>query len=102
MDILNIIYYTIENDSKKTLSLRSLCMKDENSRLEAIFYAVKDSNDAQDLLEKLSELLYEHIEFEFEERSYIRFKVIDAYGNTNHLKLQKQKAIHRRIKNEND
>ena len=91
MEVSNIIYYTRQNQKSRTLSLRSLCMKDENNGLEAIFFVTNDTNDAQDLLDKLSKLIYEQLELEIDNLSYIRFKVTDAYGNTNYLKFQKQK-----------
>ena len=93
MEISNIIYYTRQNEKSKTLSLRNLCFKDENKGLENIFYIVKDAINTQDFLEQFHDLFYESIELESEAPSYIRFKVIDAYDNTNYLKLKKPKTI---------
>jgi hypothetical protein len=36
-------------------------------------------------------MCHEHIEFECEEPSYIRFTVVDAYDNINYLKFKKAK-----------
>jgi hypothetical protein len=36
-------------------------------------------------------MCYEHIELECDEPSHIRFTVVDAYDNTNYLKLKKTK-----------
>ena len=93
MEISNIIYYTRQNEKSRTLSLRDLCLKGENKGLENIFYIVKDSINIQDFLYRFHELFYESIALESEESSYIRFKVIDAYANTNYLKLKKQKTM---------
>ena len=44
MDFKRIIYYTRENDTGKTISLRDLCIKEEyDAGLETIFYMVRDS-----------------------------------------------------------
>ena len=93
MNISKIIYYTIENDKKKTVSLRALWLREETLGLEIIFQIIKDADDIQSLEEKLNEICYEHIEFERETDSYIRFLVIDAYDNTNYLKLKKARLI---------
>ena len=93
MEVSNIIYYTRQNEKSKTLSLRNLCLKETYDRgLQTVFYAVRDSVDAQDLLENLQKTCHEQIEFEFENPRYIRFRVVDAYGNKNHLKFKKQKT----------
>ena len=104
LETKRIIYYTIENDHKKTLSLRSLCAKDtyENG-LEAIFYAVRDSSDAQTLLEVLRNLYYESFELIEDTIAHILFKVVDVYENTNYLKLQKvKKFVTKENTNENN
>ena len=90
MEVSNIIYYTRQNEKSRTLSLRNLCLKETyNCGLQAIFYAVRNSVDAQDLLTNLQKICHEKIEFECENPGYIRFTVIDASGNKNHLKLKK-------------
>ena len=68
--------------------MRDLCLR-EGFELKDIFYAVKDAADAQELLDILQRICYEHIELEFDEPSCIRFTVVDAYDNTNYLKLKK-------------
>ena len=88
MEVKHIIYYRCTDEKSKTLSLRDFCLH-EGFELKDIFFAVKDSADAQDLLETLQRMCYEHIELECEEPSYIRFTVVDAYDNTNYLKLKK-------------
>ena len=93
MEVSKIIYYTRQNDKSIPLSLRNLCFKDESKGLENIFYIVKDAISIQEFLERFHDLFYESIELEYEEHSYIRFKVIDAYDNTNYLKLKKPKTI---------
>ena len=92
MNISNIIYYSRRDDKSQTLSLRDLCLREECDKgLETVFYAVRDSVDVQDLLAHFQKICHEHIEFECEEPSYIRFTVIDAYDNMNYLKFKKAK-----------
>ena len=92
MEISKIIYYSRQEEKSKTLSLRDLCLRDGYEQgLQTVFYAVRDAADAQDLLETLQRMCYEHIELECDEPSYIRFTVVDAYDNTNYLKLKKTK-----------
>ena len=94
MNISNIIYYSRRDDKSQTLSLRDLCLREEyDNRLETVFYTVRDSADVQDLLSGFKKICHEQIEFECEEPSYIRFTVIDAYDNTNYLKLKKTKNL---------
>lgn len=90
MDVKHIIYYRCNDDKRDTLSLRDFCLH-EGFELKDIFYAVKDASDAQELLGVLHHMCYERIELECDEPSYTRFTVIDAYDNTNYLKLQKTK-----------
>ena len=90
MDVKRIIYYRCNDDKRDTLSLRDFCLH-EGFELKDIFYAVKDASDAQELLDSLHRMCYEHIELECDEPSYIRFTVVDAYDNTNYLKLKKTK-----------
>ena len=90
MEVKRIIYYRCNNEKRDTLSLRNFCLR-EGFELKNIFYAVKDAADAQEFLYIFQHMCYEHIELECEEPSYIRFIVIDAYDNTNYLKLQKTK-----------
>lgn len=90
MDISNIIYYTREGDKSKTLSLRDLCLRDEYD-LEDVFYTVRDALDNHDLLCRLRRVCCDQIDFDTENPSYIRFIVLDVYGNTNYLKLRKRK-----------
>ena len=90
MEVKRIIYYRCNNEKKEPLSLRDFCLH-EGFELKDIFYAVRDSVDAQELLETLHRMCYEHIELECDEPSYIRFTVVDAYDNTNYLKLKKIK-----------
>ena len=93
MNIKNIIYYTVKNDTKQTVSLRSLCIKEEyNKGLETIFYATRDAINAQDLLETFKRICHEQIEFESETDKFILFTVIDAYDNINYLKFEKIKS----------
>ena len=90
MEVKHIIYYRCTDEKSKTLSLRDFCFR-EGFELKDIFYAVKDSADARELLGVLQHMCYEQIEFECEEPSYIRFTVVDTYDNTNYLKLKKAK-----------
>ena len=90
MEVKNIIYYRCNNEKRDTLSLRDFCLR-EGFELKDIFYAVKDAADAQELLDTLQRMCYEHIELECDEPLYIRFTVVDAYDNTNYLKLKKMK-----------
>lgn len=90
MEVKHIIYYRCNDDKRDTLSLRDLCLH-EGFELKDVFYAVKDAADAQELLDAFQRMCYEHIELEFDEPSYIRFTVVDAYDNTNYLKLKKTK-----------
>ena len=94
MNISNIIYYSRRNDKSQTLSLRDLCLREEGDKgLETVFYTVRDSVDAQDLLAGFKKICHEQIEFECEEPSYIRFTVVDAYDNINYLKFKKAKIM---------
>ena len=86
MEAKHIIYYKCNDEKRDTLSLRNFCLR-EGFKLEDIFYAVKDAADAQDLLSNFKKICHEHIEFECEEPSYIRFTVVDTYNNTNYLKI---------------
>ena len=90
MDISNIIYYTREGDKSKTLSLRELCLREEYD-LEAVFHAVRDAVDEQDLLIRFRRLSCDLIELDTTSASYIRFVVTDAYGNINYLKFKKRR-----------
>ena len=100
MEISKIIYYTRQDDKSLPLSLRNLCPKDENKGLETIFYLVKDATDIQDFLGKWHDTYYNRIELESETPSYIRFKEIDIYDNTNYFKLKK--SIHTETTYENN
>ena len=94
MNISNIIYYSRRDDKSQTLSLRDLCLREECDKgLETVFYTVRDSVDAQDLLAGFKKICHEQIEFECEEPSYIRFTVVDAYDNINYLKFKKAKIM---------
>ena len=88
MEVKYIVYYRCNDDKRDTLSLRDFCLR-EGFELKDIFYAVRDAANAQELLEALRCMCYEHIELECDEPSYIRFTVVDAYDNTNYLKLKK-------------
>lgn len=90
MEVKHIIYYRCNDEKRDTISLRDFCFR-EGFELKDIFYAVKYAADAQELLDILQRMCYEHIELECNEPSYIRFIVIDAYDNTNYLKLKKIK-----------
>ena len=90
MEVKRIIYYRCNDEKRETLSLRDFCLR-EGFELKDIFYAVRDAADAQKLLDILQRMCYEHIELERDESSYSRFTVVDAYDNTNYLKLQKTK-----------
>ena len=92
MNISNIIYYSRRNDKSQTLSLRDLCLKEiYDCGLQTVFYAVRDSVDAQDLLANFKRICHEHIELECDNPSYIRFTVVDVYDNINYLKFKKAK-----------
>lgn len=93
MEVSNIIYYTREGDKSKTISLRELCLREE-VEFEAIFHAVRDAIDAQDLLNRVRRICCDQIEFEQETGKYIMFTVLDAHGNTNYLKFRKKKEKH--------
>ena len=88
MEVKHIIYYRCNDKKRDTLSLRDFCLR-EGFELKDIFYAVRDAADAQELLDVLQHMCYEHIELECDELSHIRFTVVDAYDNTNYLKLKK-------------
>ena len=88
MEVKHIIYYRCNDEKRETLSLRDFCLR-EGFELKDIFYAVRDAADAQKLLDILQRMCYEHIELECDKPSYIRFTVVDAYDNTNYLKLNK-------------
>lgn len=90
MEIANILYYTRDEEAGKnrTLHLRDLSLLEEFD-LESIFYAARDAIDAQDLLARLSRLIWEKIEFEQETEAFVMFKVYDCKGNTNYLKFKK-------------
>ena len=90
MEVKHIIYYRCNDDKRDTLSLRDLCLH-KGFELKDVFYAVKNAADAQELLDAFQRMCYEHIELECDEPSYIRFTVVDAYDNTNYLKLKKTK-----------
>ena len=90
MEVKRIIYYRCNDKKREPLSLRDFCLH-EGFELKDIFYAVRDAADAGELLDALQRMCYEQIEFECEEPSYIRFTVVDAYDNTNYLKLKKTK-----------
>ena len=103
MDIKRIIYYTREDNISKTLSLRNLCIKDEyDSGLETLFYLVRDSVSAEELLYKLNTMYHESFFLEQDDPCII-FKVIDCYDNTNYLKIRKirNKNIDGVINNDN-
>ena len=92
MDFKRIIYYTRENDTGKTISLRDLCIKEEyDAGFETIFYIVRDSVGAQELLDKLNMMYHESFALEQNDISCVVFKVIDCYDNTNYLKIRKVK-----------
>ena len=92
MEVSKIIYYTRQSEKNRTLSLRDLCLKETYDRgLQTVFYAVRDSVDVQDLLAHFQKICHDHIEFECEEPSYIRFTVVDAYDNINYLRFKKAK-----------
>ena len=88
MEVKHIVYYRCNDEKRDTLSLRDFCLR-EGFELKNIFYAVRDAADAQELLDMLRRICYEHIELEHDNPSYIRFTVVDAYNNTNYLKLKK-------------
>ena len=88
MEVKHIIYYRCNDEKRDTLSLRDFCLR-EGFELKNIFYAVRDAADAQELLDMLQRICYEQIELEHDNPSYIRFTVVDAYNNTNYLKLKK-------------
>ena len=90
MEVKHIVYYRCNDEKRDTLSLRDFCLRD-GFELKDIFYAVRDAADAQELLETLHRICYEHIELECDEPSYIKFTVVDAYDNTNYFKLKKIK-----------
>ena len=93
MDFKRIIYYTRENDTGKTISLRDLCIKEEyDAGLETIFYIVRDSAGAQELLDKLNMMYHESFVLAQNDISCIVFKVIDCYDNTNYLKIRKVRS----------
>ena len=101
MEISKIIYYSRKTGKSQTLSLRELCLKDGyNCGLHTVFYAVRDSVDVPDLLEKFKSMCYESIEFDCEEPTYIRFKEIDMHGNINLLKFKKIKRNFLEAENE--
>lgn len=101
MEISKIIYYTRKDGKNHPISLQNLCPKEDNKGLETIFYLVKDATDIRDFLERWNDTYYSHLEFECETPSYIRFKEIDVYKNTNYLKLKRKKSIPKETTHEN-
>ena len=92
MEVKRTIYYRCNDEKRDTLSLRDFCLH-EGFELKDIFYAVRDAADAQELFDALQRMCYEHIVLECDKPSYIRFTVVDAYDNTNYLKLKKAKNL---------
>lgn len=93
MDFKRIIHYTRENDTGKTISLRDLCIKYEyDAGLETIFYVVRDSVSAQELLDKSNMMYHESFWLEQDDISCIIFKITDCYDNTNYLKVRKVRS----------
>lgn len=90
MQISKIIYYTRKNGTSETVSLKELGLRND-VEFESLFHAIKDVEDAQDLLVKFRRLSCDTIEFDHETESYIRFIVTDAKGNTNYLKFRIRK-----------
>ncbi len=90
MNISDIIYYTVAESGRKTVSLRTLCLREEFD-LESVFYAVRDAVDMEDLLNRLHRVCLDTFEVEKETDSYIRIVVHTADGNTNYLKLKKRR-----------
>lgn len=91
MDISNIIYYTRDAEGHgSTVSLRDLCLR-EDIEFEAIFHAVRDAVDTQDLLDRFRRISCDQIELCREIPTYIMFTVVDVNGNTNYLKFKKRK-----------
>ena len=90
MTISKIIYYTREGDKSKTISLRELGLN-KDVEFEALFSAIKDVEDSQDLLVRFRRLSCDTIEYDHETDSYIRFTVVDARGQKNYLKFRIRK-----------
>lgn len=91
MDISHIIYFTRDNEKSKPISLRTICLRETyENRLETIFYAVRDAIDRQDFLSRFREICCEQVEFAEENEKQITFKVINACGECNYLRLKKQ------------
>ena len=90
MEVKHIVYYRGNDEKRDTLSLRDFCLR-EGFELKDIFYTAKDAADTQELLANFKRICHEHIEFECEEPSYIKFTVVDANDNINYLKFTKAK-----------
>lgn len=87
MDISNIIYYTREDNKSRTISLRELCLR-EDVEFEAIFHAVRDAVDVQDLLDRFRRICCDQVELDEDLGRNIRFIITDVHGNTNYLKFK--------------
>ena len=91
MDNMDIIYYTRNDEGKgKTISLRELNLREEIA-LEAIFYAVRDAVDEQDLLDQLRRLIWDEVIPDRTCPTYFSFRIIDMCGNISYLKFKKKK-----------
>ena len=98
MEVKRIIYYRCNDEKREPLPLRDFCLRD-GFELKDIFYAVRDAADAGELLDVFRSMFYEQIELECDDPSQIKFTVIDAYDNTNYLKLKKTKNKNYTIQN---
>ena len=87
MNISKIIYYTVEDNKSKTVSLRELSFR-EDFYLEDIFYAVKEAADKEDLLNRFKRILCDEVEIDPTATWCLRFIVTDTRGNTNYIKFK--------------
>lgn len=94
MEVKNIIYYTRENDTSKTISLRELCLRDEFD-LESIFVAAKDFVDEHDLLVRFRRMCWDEIDLDAVTQFYIRFRITTVDGKINFLKFTLRKDFSR-------
>ena len=90
MDISHIVYYKRVNDKGTTVPLRDLNFR-EDFFLEDLFYAVRDSIDEQDFVERFRRICYDQIEYVGTSETQHRYVVTDVHGNINYLKLTKRK-----------
>lgn len=87
MNVAKIIYYTVDGDSRKTVPLKALNLR-EFCFLEDVFYAVRDAADVEDLLERFRRIICDEVELDMRDPKNPRFIITEFNGNTNYLRLK--------------